>query len=136
MISRRELYVVEDFTAAASATPDDHAARILQLLGSGPATALQALIDGTELPPRPQRIPREIPNWRAKVILAQMGLLPTVEAAIAALPDPDSTVASLAWNGDAKLARHGKTVLGLAAALGLSNAQLDGLFIAAEALEV
>jgi hypothetical protein len=81
-------------------------------------------------------VPREIPNWRVKVILAQMGLLTAVEAAIAALPEPDRTVASLAWGGDAKLARRGKTVLGLAAALGLSADQVDQLFIAAEALEV
>jgi hypothetical protein len=65
-----------------------------------------------------------------------MGLLPSVEAAIAALPEPDRTVATLAWAGDAKLARRGKTVLGLSAALGLSPEQIDALFIAAEALEV
>jgi hypothetical protein len=65
-----------------------------------------------------------------------MGLLPTVDAAIAALPEPERTVATLAWGGDARLARRGKTVLGLAAALGLSSAQVDQLFIAADALEV
>jgi len=108
----------------------------VHLLGSDPATILQALIDGPDLPPLPPRVPREIPNWRAKVILAGMGLLPTVEAAIASLPEPERTVATLAWGGDARLARRGKTVLGLAAALGLSSAQVDQLFIAAEALEV
>lgn len=133
---RLDLYGPEDFTAAAADTPDDHAARVLQLLGTDSATALQALIDGGELPPRPPRVPREIPNWRAKVILAGMGLLDPITTAIAALPEPDRTVAGLAWNGDAKLARRGKTVLGLAAALGLSDAQVDQLFIAAEALEV
>ena len=130
------LYGPADFTAAAADTMEDHAARVLHLLGTDPATVLQALCDGAELPPLPPRVPREIPNWRAKVILAQMGLLPTIEAAIAALPEPDRTVASLAWNGDAKLARRGKTVLGLAAALGLSADQVDQLFIAAEALQV
>lgn len=88
------------------------------------------------MPAHPPRIPREIPNWRAKVILTGMGLLPTVDAAISSLPEPARTVASLAWGGDSKLARRGKTVLGLAAALGLSSAQVDQLFIAAEALEV
>jgi hypothetical protein len=65
-----------------------------------------------------------------------MGLLAKVEAAIAALPEPERTVSSLAWAGDAKLARRGKTVLGLASALGLTPAQIDQLFIAAEALEI
>jgi hypothetical protein len=130
------LYGPADFAAAAADTMEDHAARVLHLLGKDPASVLQALCDGTELPPLPPRVPREIPNWRAKVILAQMGLLASVEAAIAALPEPDHTVARLAWGGDAKLARRGNTVLRLAAALGLSPDQIDQLFIAAEALEV
>jgi hypothetical protein len=130
------IYGPEDFLAACGDTPDEHAERVLQVLGSDPAKVLQPLCDGRELPPLPPRVPREIPNWRAKVILAQMGLLAKVEAAIAALPEPERTVSSLAWAGDAKLARRGKTVLGLASALGLTPAQLDQLFIAAEALEI
>lgn len=130
------IYGPEDFSAAAGDTPEDHSERVLHCLGNDPATVLQALIDGHDMPPLPPRIPREIPNWRAKVVLAGMGLLQTVDAAIAALPEPDRTVASLAWGGDAKLARRGKTVLGLAAALGLTSEQVDQLFIAAEALEV
>lgn len=131
-----QIYGPDDFAAIAADTPEQHAERVLQVLGSDPATTLQALINGTALPVPPVRVPREIPNWRAKVILAGMGLLPTVEAAIAALPEPDRTVATLAWGGDARLARRGKTVLGLSAALGLSSDQIDQLFIAAEALEV
>lgn len=131
-----QIYGPEDFTLIAADTPEQHAERVLQVLGTNPATTLQALINGAALPAPPVRVPREIPNWRAKVILASMGLLPTVEAAIAALPEPDRTVATLAWAGDAKLARRGKTVLGLSAALGLSSDQIDQLFIAAEALEV
>ena len=130
------IYGPEDFAAVATDLPAQHAERVLQCLGTDPAATLQALIDGTELPPRPPRIPREIPNWRAKAILSQMGLLAPIEAALASLPEPERTVASLAWHGDAKLARHGKTVLGLSAALGLSDAQIDALFIAADALEV
>jgi len=130
------IYGPDDFTAVAADLPEHHGERVLQVLGSDLALALQALCIGDLLPPMPARVPREIPNWRAKVILASMGLLTAVEAAIAALPEPDRTVASLAWGGDAKLARRGKTVLGLAAALGLSSDQVDQLFIAAEALEV
>lgn len=130
------IYGPADFAAVAADLPAHHGERVLQVLGSDPAQTLQALCNGTELPATPVRVPREIPNWRAKVILAQMGLLPTVEAAISALPEPDRTVASLAWGGDAKLARRGKTVLGLASALGLTADQVDQLFIAAEALEV
>jgi len=130
------IYGPSDFAAVAADLPEHHCERVMEVLGGDPAQALQALCNGTALPPMPPRVPREIPNWRAKVILASMGLLTAVEAAIAALPEPDRTVASLAWGGDAKLARRGKTVLGLAAALGLSSDQIDQLFIAAEALEV
>ncbi|MDP3850088.1 MAG: hypothetical protein Q8Q59_06280 [Luteolibacter sp.] len=130
------IYGPEDFAAAASDLPDDHAERVLHILGSDPASVLQALIDGSDLPPLPPRVPREIPNWRAKAVLATMGQLTVVEAAIQAMPEPERTIVSLAWGGDAKLARSGKTVLMLAPMLGLSSAEVDALFIAAEAIEV
>jgi hypothetical protein len=130
------LYSAADFQAVAADLPEHHALRVLQLLGSDPACILQALCDGAELPVLPARVPREIPNWRAKAVLATMGKLTAVEAAIASLPEPDHTIVSLAWAGDAKLARRGKTVVGLAAALGLSSDEVDALFIAAEAIEV
>jgi hypothetical protein len=81
-------------------------------------------------------VPLEIPNWRAKAILAQMGLLETVENIIAAIPESQKTIVSLAWNGDAKLARKGITVASLAAALGFDELQIDDLFIRAGALEI
>jgi hypothetical protein len=133
---RLELYGPLDFAAASSDSMEDHAARVLNILDNGAQQILQTLIDGDPMPPLPPRVPREIPNWRAKVILAMMGMLPSVESAIEQLQEPDKTVARLAWNGDAKLARRGKTVLGLAGTLGLTDKQIDELFIAAEALEV
>lgn len=131
-----KIYGAEDFAAAAADTPEQYVERIQQILGSDPASVLQALVDGAPLPPAPPRVPREIANWRAKAILAHMGLLASVEAAIEALPEPDCTVVSLAWAGDAKLTRGGKTVLALASVLGLSEDQLDQLFVSAEALEI
>lgn len=56
------LYGPEDFMAAAPDTMEDHAARVLHLLGTDPARVLQALCDGGDLPPLPPRVPREIPN--------------------------------------------------------------------------
>ena len=129
------LYGPADFVAACPDTPEDHAARVLQILGSDPASALQALIGG-EVPAMPPRIPREIANWRAKAILASMGMIDQVEAAIASLPEPERTVITVAWQGDARLARNGPTVTALAPALGLSPEQVDAMFIAAEDLSV
>ena len=130
------LYSAADFAAACPDTMDDHAARILQLLGNDPAATLQALIDGTNLPAPPPRVPREIANWRAKAVLTSMGMLPDVEVMLAALPEPQKTIVSTAWAGDARFARRGATVLSIAAALGLTDAQLDSMFIQAEALEI
>ena len=130
------LYGPEDFTAAAGDTMEDHANRVLQLLGSDPAATLQAMIDGSDLPPVPPRVPREIPNWRCKAVLTQMGLIEPVTAIMDAMPEPDRTIAQLAWRGDGKVARRGKTVLGLAQVLGLTDAQVDAMFVAAEQIEV
>jgi hypothetical protein len=130
------LYGPADFTAAASDTMEDHAARVLHLLGKDPATLLQALCDGTELPPLPPRVPREIPNWRARAVLEIAGLLPAVEAVIAAMTGHESIVVRHAWQSAAPLARRGPTVAALAPALGLTAEQVDAMFIQAESLSV
>jgi len=130
------IYGPEDFREVVTDTPEQHAERVLQVLGSDPSATLQALIDGTDLPPMPRRVPREIPNWRCKAVLSQMGLLLRVESILDFLPEPDRTVALLAWNGDGKVARRGKTVIGLAAALQLSSDQVDAMFIAANEILV
>ena len=130
------IYGPDDFTAAAPDTPEDHAERVLHILGSDPASVLQTLIDGAELPELPPRIPREIANWRAKAILGTMGLTDAVESVISALPEPQRTIVRAAWQGDAKLARRGATVAALAPALGLTSAQIDSLFIEAEKLAI
>lgn len=130
------IYGAQDFAAVAADTPEQHVERVLQILGSDPAEVLQALCDDTALPPMPVRVPREIANWRAKAVLGTMGLTGQVEAAIAALTEPQRTVVTAAWAGDAAFARKGATVTALAAALGLTADQLDQLFIQAAALEV
>ena len=129
------IYGAEDFAYVAADTPEQHAERVLQVLGNDPAIALQALIDGRQ-PTPPQRIPREIDFWRADYILKSMGLISAVEQAIAALPDPQRSIVQSAWAGKAKISRTGIAVTALAPALGLTYEQIDNLFIAAEALKV
>ncbi len=131
-----QIYTAEDWPAVVGDTPDQHAARTLHVLGSDPASVLQALLDGTPPPPMPPRIPRELPNWRIKAVLAGMGLLTGAEAALESLPDPQKTVARLAWNGDAHLSRTSPAVRFIAAEIGLSEAVLDQVFLDAEELVV
>jgi hypothetical protein len=130
------LYGPEDFAAAAADSPEDHAGRVLHLLGSDPASVLQALCDGSELPAMPPRVPREIANWRARAVLELSGLLPSVEAALATMDGPEAIVVRHAWQSGAPLARKGPTVSALAPALGLTEEQVDSMFIQAASLEV
>lgn len=130
------IYGADDFGAAAADTPEQHVERVRSILGEDPAIILQALANGEPVQPPKPRVPTEIPNWRAKAILSQMGMLEQVEAAMRALPEPQQTIVALAWHGDAKLARNGQTVIALASTLGLSSLQVDDLFIAAAAIQV
>jgi hypothetical protein len=130
------LYRSDDFADAATDTIEQHGERILHILGHDPTAALQALADGSALPAVPPRVPREIANWRAKAVLAQMGKLSAVEAALAALPEPQKTVVSLAWKGDAKIDRKSSMLESLALILGLSQSELDDLFIRAASIKI
>ena len=130
------IYGASDFSAACADTPEQHAARVLEILGNDPKSYLQAVIDGIDLPVVPARVPREIELWQAKSIMSAMGLISQVEAAIAAMPDPQRAVVQCAWSGNARLARRGPTVTALAPALGLTDEQLDAMFLQAAALIV
>lgn len=130
------IYGPADFAAVAADLPEHHCDRVLHVLGSDPAGVLQALCDGAELPPIPPRVPREIANWRARAVLELAGLLPTVEAAISSMNGPEAIVVRHAWNSGSPLARRGATVAALAPALGLSEEQVDAMFIQADSLAV
>ena len=97
-----------------------------------------ASADGFELVPAPpappQPVPGEIANWRAKAVLGLAGMLPAVEKALNAMPEPARTIALAAWNGGADLARNGPTVLAIAPVLNLTDAQVDDMFRQAAAL--
>lgn len=129
------IYGGGDFPHVVTDSPAHHAARLTQILGPDPAAVLQANLDRAPLP-LPQRVPREIAAWRAKAILEITGLLPQVEALIATVPDAAAVIVRRAWTDQSPLERHGQTVLTLAAALDLNDAQLDALFIQAAALQV
>ena len=133
------LYGAGAFAAHAADTDAQHTARLQALLGSDMQAALQALQDDATplaLQTEPAAAATEISNWRAKAVLAQMGLLAQVEAALDALPEPQRTVVGFAWNGDAKFAKDSPTLLALAAGLGMDAAGLDEFFAAAAAISI
>lgn len=93
--------------------------------------------DGTALsaPPEPPTpIPQSVTMRQARLALLGAGLLPLVDAAIAAMTEPDRTAAQITWEFAATVDRGFGMVPQLAAALGMTETQIDDLFIAAAAL--
>ena len=72
-------------------------------------------------------IPFSVTPFQAKAAILQAGLLPAVEAALATA----SPIAQLAWSDATEFTRDSPTINALAAQLGLTDAQVDDLFIAA-----
>lgn len=72
---------------------------------------------------------------QARLALLAVGLLDDVDAAIAAIPDPSTRrAAQIEWEFSNELQRANPFVATLGAALGLSPAQVDDLFIQASGL--
>lgn len=79
-------------------------------------------------------IPAVVTMRQARLALSAIGLLPQVDAAINALPEPQKTAAKIEWEFSSVVERNRPFVQQLAAGLGLTNAQLDNLFIEASKL--
>lgn len=79
-------------------------------------------------------VPQSVTMRQARLALLAAGMLPAVEAAIAALPEPDKTAAQITWEFAATVDRWFGMVPALAAALGMTDAQIDTLFIEAAKL--
>lgn len=74
-------------------------------------------------------VPSEVTPYKAKMALADAGLLDAVEALMV---DPATPLRTrLAWKEALGFERHSDMILSAAALLGLSDAQLDALFVAA-----
>lgn len=80
-------------------------------------------------PPVVVYVPPAITMRQARLTLLAAGLLDDVEAAINALPDPQKAAAKIEWEYSNEVQRHNGFVSVLAPALGLTEAQLDTMFI-------
>lgn len=84
--------------------------------------------------PEPTPVPKVVTMRQARLALLAAGLLPQVEAAINALPDPPRTAARIEWDYSNEVHRDKPFVQMLGTALGLTGEQLDALFIEAAQL--
>jgi hypothetical protein len=83
----------------------------------------------------PPTVPAQVTKRQARAVLIVTGLLPAVEAAIDAIPDPlQKALARNEWEESAVVERHRGLVSQMAASLGLTEAQLDAMFIQAAAI--
>lgn len=81
--------------------------------------------------PPPLPIPQVVSRFQARAALHIAGHLPAVEAAIEAA-DP---LTQMAWQDAQEFRRNSPTILAMATALGLSDARVDDLFVAAASIE-
>lgn len=92
------------------------------------------VIDGQVVLPPPQPV-TAVTMRQARLALLGAGLLDSVEAAIAAIPDPvQRKAAQVEWEYAAIVERNSTLVQQLAPALGLTEAQMDELFAVAARL--
>lgn len=85
-------------------------------------------------PPVVIPVPQEVTMRQARLALLDAGLLSSVQTAINSLPEPARTKAQIEWDYSNALQRDNSFVTTLGAALGLNEAALDSLFIAASKL--
>ena len=81
------------------------------------------------------RIPKKVTRRQARQALRLAGLLHLVQPAIDAIPDPvQRDLAQIEWDDSLEFERDRPLVMQIARALGLTDAQLDQLFITAATL--
>jgi hypothetical protein len=80
------------------------------------------------------KVPASVTMRQGRLALLAAGKLAQVDAAIASLPEPQKSAALIEWNFSNELQHGNAFVATLGAALGLSDAQVDQLFITAAAL--
>lgn len=92
----------------------------------GDENGFPVLID--PIPPV-SNIPTSVTMRQARLALLNNGLLSQVETAINLLPEPQKTQARIEWDYSSVVLRNQPIVLLLAAAIGISEAQMDELFV-------
>lgn len=80
-------------------------------------------------------VPREVPTWRLRAVLALDGKESDVQNAINALPEPNKTIAQRAWDFGSNTERTSNTVAFIQSVLSLTDTEVDDYFIQANELQ-
>lgn len=85
-----------------------------------------------ELPPVP--VPQSVTMRQARLALLGAGLLDDIDAAINGLPSPQKEAARIQWEYSQEVQRHHGLVASLAPLMGMTDPQIDALFLEASQL--
>lgn len=101
--------------------------------------AYQAWLDAGNVPEPAEvvpisNIPSEVTMRQARLALHAAGKLSLVESAIEALPEPPKTAARIEWEYSNSVQRHNGFVSQIAPLIGMTESEIDSLFIQAATL--
>lgn len=82
-----------------------------------------------EMPLPPQPLPAVVSMRQARLALLAAGRLDEVGAAIDSLPSPQKEIARIEWEYASEVERYSEMTLLISGALGMSDDDLDSLFI-------
>lgn len=109
--------VIEDAPTVDSA----HAARMLPAVVEADAVRV-----GWEIVSAPT--PQSVPLWAFRAVLTVQGITPQVDGLIAALPEPQKTVAQVQWEFGNFIDRDHPLIVAMGAEIGLTPDQIDDVF--------
>lgn len=87
-----------------------------------------------EYAPPASNVPNAVTMRQARLALLQAGLLDDIETAINSLPSPQKEAARIEWEYSQEVQRHNGFVSVLAPGLGLTELDLDQMFVTASKL--
>lgn len=123
--------------AAADSYAAQHAGKTITDLELELAAAIDAAKDKPGAPDLPtptvDGIPTRVTMRQARLALLGAGKLAVVDAAIDGMPEPQKSAARIEWEYSTEVQRNNGFVAALGPALGMTEEQIDALFVAAAA---
>lgn len=132
------MYTINNYTGNVTRDSDGQIVAPAQSVTDPDYAAYIAWVSDGGIPAKDNTVPQEVPcsvdMRQARLALLGAGLLTAVNDALAAMPGIEGEAARIEWEFAAQVVRDSTLVVGLSGALGLTDAQLDALFIAAAEL--
>jgi hypothetical protein len=114
---------------------------VLNIIGASSLEAARAVYpscrpatDADVMPSTAPLVPEVVTMAQARLALLAVGKLSAVDAAIAALPEPQRSAAQVTWEFNSEVRRGSALIAQLGPVMGLSSAQIDELFVQASRL--